>query len=126
MSRCIDLFIAFGGPLDDLAALLDARTPFTLVPRDEGGGWELHHRGTTALLDRHGFLDDGDLPLSRYPYDLAVHTNAAGHLGSSPEVALLRDVAADLDDLAVLLVLDLQYRDGSGPPDTDAVTGGGR
>ncbi|HEY1733426.1 MAG TPA: hypothetical protein VGG23_03180, partial [Acidimicrobiales bacterium] len=84
--------------------------------------FELVDAELVAVLHRHEFVDDDGLPLSRYPYALSIRTGATGHLGSSPEVSLLRRVAAAIEvEVGVLLVLDLQYRDqGPAPSGAEA------
>ena len=79
----------------------------------DAGGIVLRDGDLPAVLHEHRFVDDDDLVLRRYRYALSLRTLAPGHLGLSQETALLRRVSATLDDHAVLLVLDLQYRAGA-------------
>jgi hypothetical protein len=116
VSRTVDLFISSTAPVDELAAVIAARTgiPFPSGPDDgtgEAGEVELGEGDVSAVLRPHAYVDDGDLVLRRYRYVLSARTTASGHLGLSPETAWLRRVAAALADHQVLLVLDLQYRD---------------
>jgi hypothetical protein len=111
MSRSVDLFISYGEPIEALAALIAERSDLILHPRSDGQGFEVTDGDLMAVLHSHAFADDDGLPLSHYPYAISMQTQAGGHLGSSLEVSLLRRIAAGLDGVAVLLVLDLQYRD---------------
>ncbi len=111
MSRSVDLFISYDAPIEALAALVAERTGLTVDPRGEVDEFDLVDGGIAALLHRHHFADDDGLPLSHYPYALSITTGVGGHLGSSPEVSMLRRVAGAMDGVPVLLVLDLQYRD---------------
>jgi hypothetical protein len=116
MSRSVDLFIASDEPIDAVAAHIAERTSLDVVtPGGDGGRYQLSGEGFDAVLHRHEYLDDDGLPLRRYAYALSMQTQATGHLGTTPEVTLLRRVSAALDDRPVLLVLDLQNRDGDGP-----------
>jgi hypothetical protein len=115
VSRTVDLFISSTAPVDELAAVIAARTGRSHPgPVDGPGGAgevELREGDLSAVLRPNTYLDDGDLVLRPYRYVLSTRTTASGHLGLSPETAWLRRVAAALDDHQVLLVLDLQYRD---------------
>ncbi len=110
MSRSVDLFISSGAPLEDLAATIAARAGLSVEGPSEEERIVLAEGDLRPVLHPHRFVDEDDLALSRYPYALSLRTTATGHLGMSPETALLRRVAAELADHQVLLVLDLQYR----------------
>jgi hypothetical protein len=110
MSRSVDLFVSSDEPIEALADLIAERSGLSLSVRPDGEGFDLADGDLTAVLHRHAFADDDGLPLSRYPYAISIETQAGGHLGASPEVSLLRRLATRLDGVAVLLVLDLQYR----------------
>jgi hypothetical protein len=114
VSRSVDLFISSAAPLEELAATIAARTGLTAGDRDGDGDVALRGGELSAVLHEHRFVDDGDLDLTRYRCALSMRTTATGHLGLSPETALLRQIAAALADHRVLLVLDLQYRVESG------------
>jgi len=127
VSRSVDLFISSGEPLAQLAQLIAARTGLAVRPDPAvsagAAAYELSAGDLIAELAAHPYLDDDDLPLSRYEYALSLRTTAPGHLGASPEVGLLRRVAAELDDRAVLLVLDLQNRASTAFPSVDGDAG---
>ena len=111
MQRSVDLFIAGEESLADLAASIRGRSELAVVERPDLGVWEVSDGDLTAQLHEHAFIDDDELPLTRYRYALSLHTATGGHLGTSAETSMLRRIAEDLDDHRVLLVLDLQYRD---------------
>jgi len=117
VSRSVDLFISSAAPVDELAATIAARSGLTVDDADldaDGVRRVLRDGELAAVLHEHAYVDDGDLVLRPYRYALSLRTTVTGHLGLSPETALLRRVAAALDDTAVLLVLDLQYRADNG------------
>jgi hypothetical protein len=122
MSRSVDLFIDFRGSPEELAALLSERTGRPVSPGPAEGTFVLTDGELAATAGRHGYVDDDELPLARYPYVLSLRTSTAGPLGASAETVSLRAVADALGDLPVLLVLDLQYRDAGRPDDGAAVT----
>ncbi len=128
MSRSVDLFISTDASVEELAAVIAARAGLvpdpSVGPPADDGGVSLVDGDLSARLHEHAFVDDRELVLSRYRYALSLRTTVGGHLGSSPETALLRRVASSLDDHSVLLVLDLQYRSGADDAlDDDALEG---
>ncbi len=110
MSRSVDLFVSWRESIEALAVVITDRSGLELHPRPDGRGFDLAEGNLSAVLHRHGFADDDGLPLSHYPYAVSMRTQAGGHLGSSLEVSMMRRLAACLDGIPVLLVLDLQYR----------------
>jgi hypothetical protein len=112
VSRFVDLFVSSAAPLEELAATIAARTSLRVQGPADDGGTVLSDGDRAAVLAEHRFVDDGDLLLGAYRYALSMRTTVSGHLGLSPETALLRGVAAALADHRVLLVLDLQHRLG--------------
>jgi hypothetical protein len=86
----------------------------------DGRTWILRDGSVVAELAPHPYGDDGDLLLSQYPYALSARVRTDARPQETPEAAVLRKVAQRLratKPWRVLLVLDLQYRDG-GDPDT--------
>ncbi|MHB1931149.1 MAG: hypothetical protein ACYDEN_05730 [Acidimicrobiales bacterium] len=111
MSRSIDLFIATDTPLDELAAVIAARTGLEVQTRAGDGATLIAGRDAAAVLAVHAHADAGDLRLSRYRYALTATTEAAHHVGDTPQATMLRGVASALAGvLPVLLVVDLQFR----------------
>lgn len=112
MTRRIDLFIASDAPLGELAAAVAERAALEAGPGPERDTMVLRHGDVVATLAEHRQPDGDELRLSRYRYALSATTDADGHLGEAPETQLLRRLAGRLaGDFAVLLVLDLQFRD---------------
>lgn len=130
MSRSIDLFIrAERGP-ESLLATLGAVADAELYPTGQPGTWGLDCAGVHAELWEHRYLEDGELALSRYPFALSCRVADDRRLADAPETIFLRLVSEALqkEDVATLLVHDLQYRDrpAASPPVAsvaEAVTG---
>jgi hypothetical protein len=117
MSRAVDLFIRSELEPADLAARIAEITGF-LAEQTESG-WRLHDEGFEAVLSEHSFVDDYDLLLSRYRYVLGCRVSEGTRMKDAPATIMLRMVADQLQQkagLSVLLVLDLQYRDGPAEP----------
>lgn len=127
MSRSVDLFIDSARELADVAERLGKLIGTPFQPSGDGQRFVLTEGPTVAYLGRHRFVDDGDLPFSRYAYTLSARVPAGTAVADSAELALLRHVAELFrlrTSVPVLLVHDLQYRDratpapaaGHGPP----------
>lgn len=115
MSRSVDLFIDTGLPMGELAALISTRSCLDLVACGDAR-MEASAPHLDVFLHRHAYLDDEDLVVSRYPYALSARVQARGHLSDAPETRVLREIGAALrGDAAVMLVLDMQYRDRPDP-----------
>lgn len=115
MSRSVDLFIASPEPLGLVAAKLGevAKLP---VDEDPDGTWVVSDDETSVTLAEHHYLDDGDLFLGRYRYVLSGRVPATARPQDTPAAALLRRIGSELQHATawpVLLVLDLQYREGT-------------
>jgi hypothetical protein len=132
MSRSVDLFIDASQPIDEMAAILGELIDSPFVDSPESGGWVLNQGDVQATLRAHPFVDDSDLPFTHFKYALSARVSDAIRLQDSPATTLLRRVADRIQrelGLAVLLVLDLQYRDQAGPsgatkPDPTPMAGG--
>ena len=118
MSRSVDLFIAAGAglTLDDVAGAIGSQCEIRLRAEPEESRWVLEEGDMRAHLSRHRYVDDGELLLSQYPYAVSSRL-AAGRPQDSAEAAWLRRIGHRLQETSgwsVLVVLDLQYRDGRG------------
>jgi hypothetical protein len=114
VSRSVDLFIRAEQSLAELASIVCTITglPFTPGPRD--GTFVTRDDHFEAVLRQHGDADDG--LLSRYPYALSAAVDDGVRVQEAPATVMLRLVADQLQrqgGLAALLVLDLQYREGT-------------
>jgi hypothetical protein len=117
VSRSVDLFIDSSLTIEALAEHLRARTGAQLMPSADPGRWRMVDGSVTADLYEHAYVDDGELWLTRYRYVLSTHMADGVSLLDSSEVLGLRHLAQVLHhppELAVLLVLDLQYRLAAG------------
>ncbi len=117
MSRSVDLFVDASQPIDEMAATLGDLMDSTPV-KDPTSGWVLTDGEVEATLVEHPFVDDGDLPFSHFKYALSARVSDVVRLPDSPAAAYLRRVADRIQrglGWPVLLVLDLQFRDRSGP-----------
>ena len=113
MSRSVDLFLSSEEPLETVAATI-REVAGVSVDAAADGGWTVRDGDAVASLSGHGYVDDGDLFLSRYPYVLSGRVPATVKPQDTPVAALLRRVGSALQQktpLTVLLVLDLQYRE---------------
>ena len=122
MSRSVDLFIGAEASLtlDDVAGAIGSQSDIRLRAEPDESRWRLEAGEMRAYLSRHRYVDDGELLLSQYPYAVSSRV-AAGRPQDSAEAAWLRRVGHRLQEASgwpVLLVLDLQYRDGPGPDGT--------
>jgi hypothetical protein len=126
MSRSIDLFLASPLPADELADELTRLTGLSFAPTADGTGWMMHDGGVQAELAEHHFADDGDLLLSRYRYALSARVPLGINPADTPEAMSLRRMTKTLHaegSIAVLLILDLQYRDQPGRRPTSPTDG---
>lgn len=117
MSRSVDLFIDSALPPERVAAQITDVTGIALSATPEGT-WALRQGEVTAELTEHRYADDGDLWLTRYRYALSAQVISGANPKDSPQAALLRAMVQALHQraaFAVLLVLDLQYRDVEEP-----------
>jgi hypothetical protein len=96
-------------------------SPLTPNPGEES--FVVRHGDVVAELATHGFVDDGDLLLSRYRYALSSQVPSDVRPQDTPEAALLRRLGQAVRErglFPVLLVMDLQYRerltDSDDPP----------
>lgn len=113
MSRSVDLFVSSPETLDVVAAAIGEIDDVT-VEAGSDGSWNVREGATSASLSSHGYVDDGDLLLSRYVYVLSGQVPATARPQDTPVAGLLRHVGSQLrqrTSWAVLLVLDLQYRE---------------
>jgi hypothetical protein len=133
VSRCIDLFIDAPVDLDEFAVGLARLTGLAFAKHgDNAEGAEdlerpqyLTHQGDVVLtLGEHDFVDDRQLLLSSYRYDLYARVSTDQVL-DSPEAHLLRQVLSLVRAEGrhpALLVFDLQRvidrADGSRPAAT--------
>jgi hypothetical protein len=127
MSRSVDLFIQSTLSLDELAATIGRRVEKTLAPGPAPDSWVLSDNDVEAVLRAHPYVDDGELLFSHYPYALSASVANDLRLQDAPATDLLRKVADRLqrgEGIAVLLVLDLQYRDRASQPVVAAPTNG--
>jgi hypothetical protein len=116
MPRSVDLFISSPDPLEAVSQAIAEATGFGVEPASDGS-WVVRDREVDAVLSEHGRPDDGELPLSRYPYVLSGTVEDAVRPQDSAPAALLRQVAQKLQEksgLMMLMVLDLQYREAPG------------
>ena len=121
MSRSVDLFLSTPEPLEVVAATIRDAAGVT-VDAALDGTWAVRDGETSVSLSPHRYVDDGDLFLSRYAYALSGEVPATARPQDTPAAALLRQVGSALQQhtsWAVLMVLDLQYReplaDAGGP-----------
>ena len=130
MSRSVDLFIDSELSLPDLAARLHQLSGVGLVPAREEDCLVMAGSAVQARLSGHDYLDDHELCLSRYRYVLSARVPGDVNPRDSKEASVLRSISQTLrSEMAVLLVLDLQYRDvtadqgqgGEGHPGDDPV-----
>jgi hypothetical protein len=134
VSRSVDLFIQCDLPLEDLASYLGRLVGAEVSPH-AAGGWRLARGSLGAHLVDNGYLDDGDLDLSRYRYVLSATIAGASRPDASAEAALVRELAQKLREATswpVLVVIDLQYREvasassaASGMVTGDSIDAGG-
>lgn len=127
MSRSVDLFIQSTLPIDELADTIGRHLEKTLAPGPAADSWVLSDSSVEAVLRAHPYVDDGELLLSHYPYALSASVPNDVRLHDAPATELLRRVADRLqrgEGIAVLLVLDLQYRDRTSQPAAAATTNG--
>jgi hypothetical protein len=116
MSRSVDLFIDADVPLDELASALERHTGTSLEAEPDQACWVLKEGDTRATLAEHPYGDDGDLLFTRYRFALSARVSNDVRPHDTAEAALLRRVAQKIQQgptWPVLLVHDLQYRDGA-------------
>lgn len=123
MSRSIDLFIGWDGPVEALAEEIGSLTGLSMAPGALPGTWSMEEGDVRAELRAHPYGDDRDLLLRQFPFALSAWVGHDVRLADAPETNLLRVVSEALRraGVTVLLVHDLQYRD---PPDHDPGTMG--
>ncbi len=113
MTRTVGVLIDSPVPLEELAPRVAELTAASLsAPRDPGV-WELRFGEVTACLSASGWAEGQEGFLSRYRYALAATMAEGATAADSIEVRALRGAAralVDADDLAALLVVDLQNR----------------
>ena len=121
MSRCIDLFIDAPVELGELAAELGKLTGLVFALDPDGSGYVTRQGDVVLTMSEHDFVDDGQLPLSSYRYDLYARVSTS-HVLDSPEAHLLRHVLSLVNAIGqypALLVFDLQHiigrADGGAP-----------
>ncbi len=117
MSRCVDLFVDHEGDPHPLLVMLRNSVHAQAVETTDGR-WQLRvGDGLEAEVYRHPYVDDGELPLARYPWVISIRVGHEGSLVDHRATTALRMVAEDLraHQRRVLLVLDLQYRLDLGP-----------
>jgi hypothetical protein len=115
MSRSLDLFIDTDLDLDQLAKQLGDAAGVDLSRSGDGRTWILRDGSVVAELGPHPYEDDGDLLLSQYHYSVSARVPTDARPQETSEAAVLRKLAQRLRAATpwrVLLVLDLQYRDG--------------
>ncbi|MBO0732044.1 MAG: hypothetical protein J2P57_22480 [Acidimicrobiaceae bacterium] len=121
MSRSIDLFVASDLPLEQVAEQLGHAISASLSASPHGATFILRDGDVVAELGPHPYQDDGDLLLSRYRYALSAAVPDDARPQYTPEAVVLRKIAQAVrakDLFPVLLVMDLQFRDGDGERDT--------
>ncbi|HUJ65739.1 MAG TPA: hypothetical protein VLX59_09395 [Acidimicrobiales bacterium] len=114
MSRSIDLFIDTEQPVNELAGAIGELLAHRLVEDPATGVWSLTDGEVEARLSEHPYVDDGDLPFTRFKYSLSARVANSVRPQDAPATALLRRTAELVQrqlGLSVLLVMDLQYRD---------------
>lgn len=119
MSRSVDLFIDAQVPLAELAALLGRQPGSEVVVEPGGAGWRVRAGEISTLLSEHPYGDDGELLLSQYRYALSARLPNDVRPTATAEATWLRRIAAEIHrgpGWPVLLVHDLQYRDGAEAP----------
>lgn len=112
MFRSVDLFIRAEKTLAELAQIVRTVTglPVEAGPREATFVTRDDH--FQAVLHEHSYREDA--MLSRYPYVLSSVVGDGARLQEAPATVMLRLVADQLqrqDGLAVLLILDFQYRE---------------
>jgi len=113
MSRSVDLFLSTPEPLEVVAATIREKAGVS-VDAALDGTWTVREGETSVSLSPHRYVDDGDLFLSRYAYALSGEVPATARPQDTPVAALLRQVGSAIQQhtsWAVLMVLDLQYRE---------------
>ena len=120
MSRSIDLFIECARPIEEVATEITRLTDIEMSPGGVPGTWSLEEGGVHAELRAHPYVDDGDLMLERYQYALSARVANGTRLADSTEATLLRLISEALrrDQIATLLVHDLQYRGRTTPEES--------
>lgn len=117
MSRSVDLFIATDLSLHDLAIELGQKAGCRLTGDPERPQWIMNEDKVTAILAEHPYVNDAGLPLAKYRYAISARVPNDTRPSDTPEAAVLRRIAQRIQEgpkWPVLLVHDLQYRDGSG------------
>jgi len=113
MSRSVDLFLSTPEPLEVVAATIREKAGVS-VDAALDGTWTVREGETSVSLSPHRYVDYGDLFLSRYDYALSGEVPATARPQDTPVAALLRQVGSAIQQhtsWAVLMVLDLQYRE---------------
>jgi hypothetical protein len=128
MSRSVDLFVGTDLPLHQLAIEMGSHIGCRLVADAEKPQWTLREGDVAATLAEHPYANDTNLPLTRYRYALSARVANTARPGDTPEAAMLRRVAHKIQQgpgWPVLLVLDLQYRDGTSTSEAETAGSGG-
>lgn len=112
MSRSVDLFIDADLTLAQLASRLNELAGVSLVPTDDAGSFVMAGSSMDARLSGHGYADDDELWLTRYRYVLSASVPGEANPRDSRQASILRAISEALrGEMAVLVVIDLQYRD---------------
>jgi len=125
MSRSVDLFIDADLTLDEMADALGSQTGSALFA-DGDTRRVLQEGPLRAVLSEHPYGDDGELLFTRYRFALSARVAGESRPQDSPEAGLLRRVAEKVHQdrsWPVLIVLDLQYRDGPDPAESPRTSG---
>jgi hypothetical protein len=119
MARCIDLFVDGPETLAGLAAELSDLAGVSFAEDPASGIWVSEQEGCTVELAEHDFVNDGQLALSSYRYDLSARVSPPDGQTSSAAILLRHALAAIKADgrYRALLVWDLQnVMDRAGEP----------
>ncbi len=118
MSRSVDLFIDADVSLAEMSGVLGECLGAPLRP--EGlSEWVFDQGQVQAKLSEHPYRDDGELLFSRYRFVVSARVANDVRPQDSPQAALLRQLAHQIQQgpaWPLLVVHDLQYRDGLPAP----------
>jgi hypothetical protein len=118
MSRSVDLFIDADVSLAEMSGVLGECLGAPLRP--EGlSEWVFDQGQVQAKLSEHPYRDDGELLFSRYRFVVSTRVANDVRPQDSPQAALLRQLAHKIQQgpaWPLLVVHDLQYRDGLPAP----------
>jgi hypothetical protein len=115
MSRSVDLFVASDLPIEEVAGQLGRAIGASFTPSPNGASYVLRDGKVVIEFGPHPYRDDGDLLLSRYAYALSACVPDDARPQDTPEAVVLRKIAQAVREkglFRVLLVMDLQFRDG--------------